>query len=45
MTDLRTYHGKHQQWRPEPVGDGWYRLVARHSGRVLQIAVGRGQGG
>ncbi|WP_406115506.1 RICIN domain-containing protein [Kitasatospora purpeofusca] len=29
--------GKHQQWRPEPVGDGYYRLIARHSGRVLQI--------
>ncbi|MFF4321181.1 RICIN domain-containing protein [Streptomyces sp. NPDC001568] len=29
--------GTHQQWRPEPVGDGCYRLVTRHSGKVLQV--------
>ena len=29
-----------QQWKPEPTDGGYYRLVARHSGQVLEIGNG-----
>ena len=30
--------GANQQWRLEPVGDGYYRLIARHSGKALDVS-------
>jgi hypothetical protein len=33
-----TYQGQaNQQWRVEDLGNGYYRLVARHSGRVADV--------
>ena len=32
--------GANQQWRIEPLGDGTHRLVAVHSGRVLDASLG-----
>jgi hypothetical protein len=33
------YHGAGNQiFRPEPLGDGFYRFVAQHSGKVLDVA-------
>ena len=29
--------GAHQHWKIEDVGDGYYRLVNQHSGRVLDV--------
>jgi beta-glucosidase len=26
-----------QQWKPEPVGNGYYRLIARHSNKCLEV--------
>ena len=30
--------GHNQQFKPEPTGDGYYRLVARHSGKCLDVS-------
>jgi len=30
--------GDNQKWSLEPVGDGYYKLVAKHSGKVLDVA-------
>ena len=30
------------RWRLDPTGDGYYRLVNRHSGKVLDVAGGPG---
>ena len=33
------YHGgPNQIFRPEPLGDGYYRFVAQHSGKVLDVS-------
>ena len=29
--------GTNQQWRPVALGNGFFRLVARHSGRCLDV--------
>ncbi|WP_189276154.1 RICIN domain-containing protein, partial [Kitasatospora griseola] len=31
-------NGDNQKWRIEPAGDGRHRLIARHSGKALDIA-------
>ena len=30
--------GDNQQWRSSAVGDGYYRLIARHSGKALDVS-------
>ena len=29
--------GENQQWQLEDMGDGYYRLLARHSGKCLEV--------
>ena len=31
-------NGNNQHWRLEATGDGWYRIVAQHSGKALDVA-------
>ncbi|GGP86886.1 RICIN domain-containing protein [Streptomyces melanogenes] len=35
--------GGNQQWRIEPVGDGYHRLMAVHSGKALDVSGGVGE--
>jgi mannan endo-1,4-beta-mannosidase len=42
-TQLWSYVGAaNQQWRIENIGDGYYRLINRHSGKALDVAGGAG---
>jgi hypothetical protein len=36
----QSYERKHQRWRLKHTGGGWYKLVATHSGKVLEVGGG-----
>ncbi len=38
VTQYDCYVGENQQWSLEGGGDGYYRIVARHSGKALDVA-------